>query len=278
MSEREIRIVPTETTVRERLNHLKSLPRKGFGPSWSDWSQTYHRDEEWVLTTIAAVGLPVENIASLHRRENTREKPNTLGSWWESKREFSLYKLLGDIPPIAQMGTIAHELGHVSSPEITENRKFYGSNEARLQALDHAIDISSQTIDTKVFLNGYHKHLFNQMQQNRISPEHYAEETHAIMIELRFSNPKHLAEVQNAQKEALRRAGREDEFVAIFSLDEDQAVGVDKTLLSLMPQFHGDIRALRTHIQTLHEAMLQDQKNNPNVMTLPQQPRIRRAA
>lgn len=107
------------------------------------------------------------------------------------------------MPEIAQHGVIAHELAHANSPTREENDRLYGSREKREKSLDFVKKVAEQTTKTRTFLNPYHKYLFRQLEKGSITFDRFVEETHAILIELKFTNPNHLQQVEEAQRNKL---------------------------------------------------------------------------
>src|SRR3989344_2620903 len=82
-----------------------------------------------ITTHIENIGLPVDNISTVVYRPNQKGEEKVLGSYEPYDGTFTLYKSLDELPPVAQHGTIVHELAHSSSPFDEKNQKFYGSPE-----------------------------------------------------------------------------------------------------------------------------------------------------
>lgn len=245
-----------------RLKHMDSLSFNNLSSANNEWLTKRGQTPEDLKGGIAKIGIPVDNVKRLVASENTRENAYTLGSFalgGGEKGTMTIYKLRGEIPLIAQIGVDAHELTHATSPFLEENSELYGSNEAREQAKQHAIGVANQTVATRVFLSGYHKYHYDllmdargQHEMGKITSEElkssewlFAEETNAIMVQMRFENPRHLAEVEKAQHESLKRRQRGGEndlpkAVNLISHKNDRGEvildGVDKTLVSLISE------------------------------------------
>lgn len=289
MSERISEITSTQEARRisaalEREQKLTDIQFSGYNKDNAKWFSTHRlNSEEWTKSAIAAIGLPVDNLEEVIFTENTKEDPNTLGSWGVGGAEigkFRLYKLLKEIPPVAQIGTMTHELAHANTPFNEENNALYGSEEARERAAKHAEAIAEQTIATRVFLNPYHRQIFGIYEA---TVEKYGEnsdkalqarklldeETHAIMSQLRLENPKHLAQVEAAQHASLerRRRGGEDVPEPVHILSHKDAEGnvvvdgIDTTLISLIPEVD-TLEDLNNHFRDLKTRFAQDDRSD----------------
>jgi hypothetical protein len=244
------------TKILPRRESLDDVPFEGFAD----------KQAAWVRRQIEVVGLPTRNISRVRYLENGKGQENVLASVHLADGTLTLYKSLEKLPE-AQEGTIVHELAHENSPHQKKNIELYGSEEAMEAARIHAEDIAHQTHVTQVYLNGYHKKLHRQLLSGEIDKTRFSEETHAIMTELRFTNSTHLEQVQDAQKAKLMRL-RENkltnlDYTAILSTNsETEPVGVDKTLLSLMPDFN-TVAELNQHIASVNRSFAKE--NSPLV-------------
>jgi hypothetical protein len=265
-----------------RLELLRDRDRvqvEGFQPVWERFGVT---NEDWLLTRIAGMGYPVDNITTVSLTNNTQETQGVLGSYThkgQGKGKFEVYKLNEKFHPIVLFGVLAHELQHQTSPFTQENATLYGSEENRLKAVDFATKAARQSEVTRVFLNNYHKSHFEKLLAareelgNELTEESgkaleraewlFREETLAIIAELRFANPEHLRQVQDAQLASLvRRAnapgGEKDlpEGIYLTSHEYDggvEADGIDKIMINLIPEVD-DVVDLQSHIaaQKMH--------------------------
>lgn len=222
--------------------------------------------EIWVRRQIETIGLPIRNINKISYKENTPRESTSLGSANLLTGEYRLYKLLEDpkVPEIAQLGTMVHEGLHWGDPNREIHplgyENVYQSEEERSHAKRHAEQIARQTKQTGVYLNGYHKKLFEAFNEGKIDETRLKMETHAIMGELRFTNPKHLIQVQKAQKEKLEKSGRGNQFVQIMTQEgSDKAVGIDRTLISLLQDkgIH-NVNQLNMHIENVRNSFSKD--------------------
>ena len=214
----------------------------------------------WFKDNLTRIGLPLtDQVTKLRYAPNTRGNEGVLGTANSANGEFTLYKKLEGLPEIAQYGTMVHEGLHFSDPFLPEHIGQYGEGEEAHKnweaAQEHTRAIARQTHETKVFLNGYHKYLYKQWQAGEISETLFAMETHAIMGEQRMTNPNHLKQIQESQKAKLERLNENGlsnlQFTAIMTENPgDEAVGIDRTLLSLKTMHHlnGSVEALNDHI------------------------------
>lgn len=238
---------------------MKTLPFDGTHLAHGET----HED---ILYEATIGGLPVDNINDLVTSPNTRENAKTLGRFHYRgihKGRVELFKSRESISPVARLGVIQHEFGHANSPFFKENEKVYCSKEAREEAREHVAAVATQTLVTEKYLSGYHKFHADNLRKSRSAYEAgfltysewrdakrlFQEETHAIMIQMRFENPKHLAEVQDAQHKVMARLGKKSVYLTSH-LDERGRVvldGVDKTLVNLISEVH-DFQSLENMV------------------------------
>ncbi|KKR11931.1 MAG: hypothetical protein UT39_C0002G0112 [Candidatus Woesebacteria bacterium GW2011_GWA1_39_21] len=200
-----------------------------------------NKQESWIKKQVEGIGLPTDNIKTVTYAENSPRETTTLGSANLLIGEYRLYKSLTNpkLPERAQEGTMIHELLHMCDPfshvHPKDFKDVYATHEDREHARRHAEAVAKQSAETHVFLNGYHKALFKSFENGDIDKERFLMETHAIMGELRFTNPKHLEQVESSQQKKLQKLGKENEFVQIMSHEGDgKPVGIDRTLVSLI--------------------------------------------
>lgn len=197
--------------------------------------------EAFIRRMVESVGLPLDNVSRITFQERSAQdtvNSGVLGSVHMETGELSFYKRLEGLPEIAQLGVATHELAHENDPHNVNNARLYGSEENMRATAENVKRLADQTIDTEVFMNWYHKFLFEKLESGQIDNDRFLRETHAIMIELRFTNPKHLKEVLRSQDKETA-----DE---IFN-------NLDNTLLALMPHLK-TTEELNKHIDNLHNS------------------------
>lgn len=210
--------------------------------------------EAWTRNLLEETGLPLNNVSGVNYAptpDNRRDRV-VIAQCEMATGHLTFFKSMESLPERAQMGVGVHELAHENSPFSEKNNALYSTENLRAQAMMHAINIADQSLQTNVYLDPYHKFLAEEFKSGKISRLRFCEETHAIMIELRFTNAKHLEQVQNAQ---LAKGGS----IRILSRRFDGAgqffaEGIDRTLLSLMPQFR-NIAQLDAHIAGLKSSL-----------------------
>ena len=170
---------------------LHSVEVSGFGER-----------EAFIRRMVESVGLPLNNVSRITFRESSAQdtiNSGVLGSVHLETGELSFYKRLEGLPEIAQLGVTAHELAHENDPHKKENASLYGSEQNMQRAAENVKKLTNQTKESKVFMNWYHKFLFQQLEAGNIDETRFLRETHAIIVELRYTNPKHLEEVLKSQ-------------------------------------------------------------------------------
>lgn len=216
---------------RSRVATAENAPEKvtakfeGFSPY----------QKERVSEHIQSIGLPADNIETVAYRPNQKGQEAVLGSYQPHDGTLTLYKSLDKLPPIAQHGTIVHELAHSSSPLDPNNERFYGSEESIDTARNHAVAVAKQSELTGKFLNGYQAYLYRELKAKRVDQARFIEETYAIMMELRFTNPHHLQPVETAQKKQLAKMRERQDPEALSFEPVNISQGVDRTISALIP-------------------------------------------
>lgn len=240
-------VIDQLSSLEARRAHLESLPAEGF-------TEQQHAE---VIDQILAVGLPVSNFRTLAHKPNERGRENVLGSWGNG--EFSVYDLLDRQLREKRLGTIAHESAHANSPMRSANAHLYGSEGRRQDIADFVEHAATQSLATGKYLNGYHKWLAERIGErdtkDSISPQKFAEETMAILAELRLSNPKKLAQVEAAQHAEIARHPERYESLGepvrfMSSPDSTEPSGIDKMLVSLIDGVE-DVHDLNAHVDKI---------------------------
>lgn len=210
-----------------RAQHLQELEHSGFEAN--DALRTELIDD------VVRTGMPVDNMRSVHLRENTERDKYTLGSFGlgEYHGQFSLYELL-EAHPEARTGTIIHEGMHANSPFNVNNAEMYGGEFNRIAAAERAIDVANQTLVTGVHLNAYHESLAERTKLPQDHKDHlplfmFAEETMAIKAEMALTNREGLRIKQEAQRHKLEDVNRERESAGMDEITFQPIVSSEKT-------------------------------------------------
>ena len=190
------------------------------------------RDTSFVRTAIESVGLPIENIPEIRF---VGIATDSYASVDPETGRMSFHLNFEKLPKIAQFRVVVHELAHESKPDKKENAKLYGSEENMQKALENAKKVASQAKETHIFIDNSHKGSYRELETGKITEEKFIEETHSVLIEHRFTKPKHLREV-------LEKQNKETADETLNLLDE--------TLLALIPRLKSK-EELNTHITNL---------------------------
>lgn len=156
------------------------------------------KQEVMVKETMEDFGMPLVNISEVNYSPTEKGREEMVGSFRPHEGKMSYYKSIDKLPAPAQHAVMSHEIAHANSPFEAKNEQLYGSGEVAERARMHTITVAEQTIKSRTFLNGYQKELARQLQADEIDERRYLEETFAILVEQRFTNPKHLEQVQEA--------------------------------------------------------------------------------
>lgn len=237
---------PTIVGTEVRTDPLSSVEFENFTPS----------QEKRVREQIAAIGLPLTNLRRIIYAPTPTNRPDVVGDYTLAGKDegrLRLYKSLENLPEVAQFATLVHELSHQADLYDEKNTEMYGSQENRERTIAHVEAVARQTLDTRKYLNGYHKLLAHQYENGKITFKLFAQETHAILIELRYTNPKHLLQVQDAQ---VKRGGK----IPLMTVEGSQVVeGVDSTLLNLVQNVK-TYEELVAHLDAVREQFYNEQK------------------
>lgn len=220
-----------------RYAHLLSLPHPGF-------TEAGHAE---LVDDIVAVGLPVNNIQTLIHRPSKMSDELILGSWGTGEAnygEFSLYEAVDWLPGQHRRDVLVHELLHANSAFEPHNDAIFGGEESRLEAMNFALGLASQTLTTGRYLSPYQHKLADLHRDDKITFEHFAEESAAIAGQLAIGNRAHLHQVQEAQRAIIEEKWLNGElpfgtgFAELMSHqslggEEMVLAGADKTLAKL---------------------------------------------
>lgn len=209
-------------------------------------------EADWVRKIIDSTKLPKTNLKKINKLENPHGLEEVMATWQPWNGELTLFKNLNKLPRIAQMGTIAHELGgHGASPLDANNDRIYGSNTNREKAKQTAVQTATQSLEYKVFMTPYHKMLAGQFLQKKIDGVRYVEEVNAIRTQLIYENPNHLKQVAEAQLKAAQMKGKKG--LDIFDAAEEN-------VLFIVPGFEGDKELMRGQISEYRRALIREDK------------------
>lgn len=217
--------------------------RQNFTAEFSGFTDDQTRR---VKTRMENFGLPLQNIEKVAYQPNDRGQEGLVGSYQPYTGEMVYYKSLEKLPAIAQDGVMLHETAHSSSPFEEKNIFLYGSVEAATKARAHTEAVAKQSLETNTYLNGYQAALAEKLKSQEIDERRFLEETFAILVELRFTNPKHLEQVQESLNKKTKDA------VDINS-------GIDQALISLMPEINSQ-EQLDEHINKLRQQVVKTNK------------------
>lgn len=205
-------------TESARVNELKGVKIEGF---------TAER-EVFVRGLLERTGLPLDRVTSVTYKPNDRNH-HVLGQAQIETGKLYFYKNMERLPKdaleISQLEVATHELFHINTPFYEECIKVYGSENNMKKAAENTIRVAKQTKETRLFLSGYHEWLYGELQKGTLNggEQTFIEETNAIMMSLRISNPKHLEKIVRSQN----------------SNNADDILNqIDQTLLNMMPQFN----------------------------------------
>lgn len=199
--------------------------------------------ESRISTRIDQTGMPTPNVNEVvFNPEKSKVHPNAVGSYQSFTGKLELYKPLESLPPVAQDSTLVHELAHSNSSFEEKNIPLYGSRENMENAREFIRAVANQTDETHVYLNPYQAYLHRQLEAGEIDEYLFVEETGAIITELRYNDPEHLAEVERAQHAKLKSLEKNtgQEMPAPVDLttkvdgDKIKLSGMDAALINLL--------------------------------------------
>ncbi len=223
------------------------------------------RQKSLVREGVEDIGMPTDNIRSFTSKKPKKGEENIRGVYDPEAQDVGLFEPPEGEPPIAQQKTLVHEISHSNSPFNPRNEGIYGGQREQAEARMHVISIAKQSITTRKYLNGYQAYLHQLLERKEIDFVRFVEETHAIMVELRFTNPNHLMEIEKAQFDEIRRInGRKPNAgirpVAILTSDIDakkgNLVGVDRTISRLIPKLKTR-KDIDNHVASVRQKFLE---------------------
>lgn len=152
----------------------------------------------------------------------------------------------GTVHPEGLLATFIHESAHAGSPFINpaiENALLSSEKRIEFQELTKEMtQLAIQSIETQKFFNGYHRLLFDNFTAQKIDFAHFMEETSAILMEMRYTNPQHLVTVGEQMYNHRLRTGTMDRFVNPIAVSNKQIYVMTPGLK------HSDHNSIEAHI------------------------------
>jgi hypothetical protein len=145
-------------------------------------------------------------------------------------------------PPEAGASEAAAEIWKTFSPFRAENAPIFGSEEARLAAVESVRGIARQAQLTNRYLNGAHKRASRQLAAGEITQDQHDETVGQIAATLSLTSPLHLQNVGEAQRNALARrkkaglVGEDVQYVDLTSRRTENGVelaGIDAVVAQM---------------------------------------------
>jgi len=203
-----------------------------------------------VSAIVTQSGLSLENVKKIIITEpGLREKlllgdpENTIGGFSHATKILILKgEALNESSDTELRNLIVHELAHANSP-FDKNSKLYGSRAERLKARGIVMQIAKALEAANESLDEYHEtlrqssklskllHPFKSIGKNRLH-----EETWAILVAMRYTNPEGLRRIEELMQEAhekkiikLRRPPK-----LLTDNESETPQGIDVALMSLL--------------------------------------------
>lgn len=199
---------------RRELRKFQVINLLGFGNS---------EEARRAASIVEVIGFSTENVKAIKNESNPDYLLKDIRRC-VVRYDFSNNTLILDVPPeVITLEAMAYGLAHANSPLIPANERFFGGRQNRQKANAHAFDIAYQSKETRVFLTPRHRFLFNTTEENNWGV--FIEETHAIMMALRISDPQRLQKVEERQIKKMESMHRRP--IGIFD-------GITQTAIDLM--------------------------------------------
>lgn len=212
---------------------------------------------ERVKSRMESYGLPLVNINTLNYKPEDPKIEGLMGSYRPYSGDMDLHKPVETLSAAEQDKVMIHEIAHSDSVLDPENRKLFKSLEAYRDAKDFAVSAAVRSLETNTYLNGYQAALAKALDKQEIDDKRYYEETFAILVELRFTNPAHLEQVEAAQND---KATKMNSNLKPLALKD----GIDQSLVALMPNIRSK-EELDTHVKKLRADLADQGPILPNI-------------
>lgn len=211
---------------------------------------TYESQSENIQDMFKALGFDTRNIKEVKFGGNIdspfgNKRGFVAGMFDKSKGLFQVTEH-GTVHPEGLLATFIHENAHAASPFINlsiRNALLSSEKGIEFQELTKQMNLLAiQSIETQKFFNGYHRLLFENLSAQKIDFAHFMEETSAILMEMRYTNPKHLVIVGEQMYKHRLRTGTMDKFVNPIAVSNKQIYVMTPGLK------HSDHNSIEEHI------------------------------
>ena len=206
----------------------------------------FGENEASIRRLVESVGLPLDNVPEIKLREFGANR--SYSSIDKETGQMTFFGDFVDLPEISQLGLVAHDLARENSPFKSKNFELFGSEKNIQRAAENVKRVASQTKETRIFMDPQLEDFFERLEDGKIDENEFLEETNALMVELRYTNPEHLKNVLGKQNKKTSKK--------IFN-------ELDKTLLNLIPHIKSK-GELERHIDNLHSSFATDLKTQEN--------------
>lgn len=226
------------------------------------------RKVQFIQDLVAATGLPLK-VSKFDYEPSSSGYHGVLGSAvidGINKGLVTFYRDMSKASAIEQGGVAYHEVEHTLNPFDPDNDDVYGGEEYRQIVADNIARIAQQAKDTGIFLNPYHRYIYDLHETGQFTQEQweqlYLQETHAIVMEMAAMHPDELNAVDHMQYDVLSSLGRQDAFVPLvsvkYSTTGNVLLGIPDQIFMQQMQIE-DVFELKKHFAQLRDA-LEDQK------------------
>ena len=213
--------------------------------------------EPFARELLRVTAMPLDNVSRLAYRPNTHGMEGTLATAELYSGEVSFYSDMSEVSAEYQLEVAVHELAHVSTPSLERNNDVYGGRENRQKAQLTILRAALQTEATQIFLNDYHRYIYEQYQSGRMDGRTWFEETHAIALQMAAGEPEELARIDEMQYQKLNEMGLSEYYNPLVSRQDEEGnieeSGIDWILRTLT---HIDsVEEMHQHFGRLRDAL-----------------------
>lgn len=213
-----------------------------------------------VRKIIGECGLPLSQIRTISLRkgfiEQDGERPPTIARY-DAQTGVLAISTEAFVPTGRLIRALVHETAHSYTPlKISRNKDSVIAIPGEEKTTEFVRAVALQASETKIFINNEHAYVHTQYTSGKLSFYDFVEETWAILVDQRYTDPDHLRQVDDAQRKAMNAQGKKDTAVSLLSpLGAKKATGIDAIVIEKIGLSSKNPAALERHIVDFRSAV-----------------------
>lgn len=218
---------------------------------------------EQVSQITAECGLPLSQIRKikLHKgfiRQGEERAPTI--ARYDARTGILTISTEAFVPRERLMRALVHEIAHSCTPlKIPRDDVSVIAFPGEEKTAEFIRSVISQTLETRIFINDEHAYVHKQYVAGELSFYDFAEETWAILVDQRYTNPSHLRQIDEAQRKSMDQRGKKSLAVSLLSSEgSKKAIGIDTIVMEKIGLRSKNPASLDQHISNFRSTQSAD--------------------